>query len=368
MARLGRGFPARAAVIAPPQAPIHATVDLPVVAMALAVPAPTVIAGGAVTVNLPAVALALAVPAPAVQASQTVQLPTIAMVWDVPDPVVSVPINPGDDLDGPGQLSLNGFRLGSGTPYRLEELIGADIDLPGVDNGNVPNPSSHGAMSGRKLSQPRIITASFNVVEQRSKALFREVMEAFRDNTPIAEGDEELDFALEVLDEIYVTRGAVTRRSAPIDVRYQLAGVAKAVLQIECSDPRLYKRQLNSATIADGSTVDVFHAGNTSTKPLIRCEGPAVGPLLEIARTLADGTEDVKVVEFDIEIEAGQTLIIDVKRESAEIDGVSQMRYLTGASIGVPDFVLGRGASSITYETTNGDAPAAVVLWSHAYL
>ncbi|MGS2641670.1 hypothetical protein [Streptosporangium sp. G12] len=339
--------------------------DLPVVAMTMAVPAPTVIAGGAVTVNLPAVALALTVPAPTVQASQTVQLPTVAMVWDVPDPVVSVPINPGDDLTGPGQLSLNGFRLGSGTPYRLEELIGADIDLPAVDVGNVLNPSSHGAMSGRKLSQPRIITASFKVRSPRAQ--MREVMETFRDNTPIAEADEELDFAMQILDEIYVARGAVTRRTAPINKNYRL-GHAKAVLQVECSDPRLYKRQLNSATIADGSTVQVWHAGNTSTKPLIRCEGPAVGPLLEIARTLADGTEDVKVVEFDIEIEAGQTLIIDVKRESAEVDGVSQMRYLTGASIGVPDFVLGRGASSITYETTTGDAPAAVVLWSHAYL
>lgn len=365
MARLGRSVPIRPTTIVRPRVRVDARVDLPVVALRLGVPAPVVSADGGTTIHLPVVALVIGVPAPSVKTGHTIHLPTVALVMGVPDLAVSVPINPGDDLTGPGQLSLNGFKMGGGTTYGLDELIGADIDLPGVDNGNVPNPSSHGAMSGRKLSQPRIITASFKVRAPREQ--MREVMEAFRDNTPLPDADEELDFAIQVLDEIYVTRGAVTRRSAPINKNYRI-GMAKAVLQIECTDPRLYKRQLNSATIADGSTVQVFHAGNTSTKPLIRCPGPATRPLLEIARDLDDGTEDVRVVEFDITIPLGETLIIDVKAGTAEIGDVSQMRHLTDASIGVPDFVLGRGASSITYETTGGGAPPAVALWSHAYL
>jgi hypothetical protein len=289
--------------------------------------------------------------------------------WVFPALDVLVPINPGDDLTGPGQLSLNGFKMGDGTPYRITEIVGADIDLPGVDNGNVANPSSHGAMSGRKLSQPRIITTSFRIIVDEDQ--MRQVMEDFRDNTPIADADEELPLAIQVMDVIYVTSGAVVRRSAPIDWQY-LNGRATAVLQVECSDPRLYARQLASAEVPDGGSIEVFHAGNTTTRPTLRCRGPAVKPRLQISRRLSDGTLDVRVLEFDLTLGMADQLVIDVANGTASItiDGVetSQMRYLTGASVGVPDFVLGRGTSEIAYTTTGGDAPNAVALWRHAYL
>ncbi|WP_431903612.1 hypothetical protein [Nonomuraea sp. bgisy101] len=295
----------------------------------------------------------------------SIGLGVFTLSWSFPSLAVDVPINPGDDLTGPGQISLNGFKMGDGTPYRITELIGADIDMPGVDNGNVANPSSHGAMSGRKLAQPRIITSSFTIKVREEE--IREVMETFRNQTPIADADEELWLAIQVLDTIYVTRGAVTRRSAPINWRY-LVGETTAALQIECSDPRLYARQLSSVEVPDGGTVEVFHAGNTTTKPLLRCAGPATNPRLQITRTLTDGRQDARVVEFDLTLEAGEQLVIDVANETATIDDVSQMRHLTGASIGVVDFVLGRGASQISYTTSDGDAPNAVVLWRQAWI
>lgn len=305
-------------------------------------------------------------PAPAVRVDVTVTPAPILAAWQLPGPTVTVPINPGDDLDGPGQLSLNGFRLGSGTVYGLEELIGADIDLPGVDNGNVLNPSSDGAMPGRKLSQPRIITASFKVRAPRDE--MRATMEAFRDNTPLADSDEEVDLAIQVLDTIYLARGAVTRRSAPINKHYRL-GLAKAVLQFECSDPRLYSRDLGSANISDGQTVAVTNLGNRRTRPLVRIPGPADTPRLEVFRVLADGTEDLRVLEFDLAVADGDTLTVDIARGTAELDDESsQTRYLTGASVGLPSWVLGRGTSEVTYDTEPGTAPPLTMLWRHAWL
>jgi hypothetical protein len=361
-----------AAVMAPWSVPAPAistgvTTETGAVVAPWSVPEPDVSLTGSppTQVQPGAVVAPWSVPAPALRVDVTVRPAPVIGAWLVPAVGVRVPTNSGDDLDGPGQLSLNGFKMGGGTPYGLDELVGADIDLPGIDNGNVLNPSSDGAQSGRKLSQPRIITASYIVRAPRDQ--MRDVAEAFRDSTPLADADEEMDLAIQVLDQIYVTRGAVTRRTIPINREYRL-GMAKAVLQVECSDPRLYSRELGNASIPDGGTVEVTNLGNRRTRPLVRVRGPALTPRLEVFRTLSDGTEDLRVIEFAVELTAAQTLVIDVARGTAEVGGVSQERYLTGASIGLPDWVLGRGVSEVSYETNLGGAPPAIVLWRHAWL
>ena len=360
MARFGRGQPAPQTRPIPPYRGVPQTVPLPAFELGWEFPGITVVSPS-VSIPLPAFELGWEFPG----LSIPIGLPVFEVGWEFPTISAVVPVNPGDDLTGPGQISLNGFKMGGGTPYGLLELVGADIDMPPVDNGNVANPSSHGAMSGPKLSQPRTITASFLVKTSRDE--MRQVVEDFRAATPIAEGDEELSLAIQVLDTIYVTRGAVLRRTIPIDKLYRL-GFAKAVLQIECSNPRLYARQLASATVPDGSTVGVTNLGNINTQPLVRCPGPAIAPRLQAARTLADGTEDVRVIEFGLVVADGETLVIDVERGTATINGDSVMSTLTGASIGVPDWVISRAASDISYQTVDGDAPDAVVLWSHAHL
>lgn len=331
------------------------------------VPTPDVTtAGSPPTIAAPDLIVApWSVPTPAVRLGITVHPSPVIAAWSVPAPSTTVPVNPGDDLDGPGQLSLNGFKMGGGTAYGLDELVGVDFDMPPVDNGNVNNPSSDGAQSGRKLAQPRIITASFKARATRDQ--MREVMENFRDNTPLADSDEEFDLAVQVLDRIYVTRGAVTRRSAPINKQYRL-GLAKVVLQIECSDPRLYSRDLTSATIPDGGTVEVTNIGNRKTRPLVRIPGPSNTPSLEVFRTLADGSEDLRIITFNTVIASGEQVTVDVARGTAELgDGTSLTRYLTG-SVALPSWVLGRGVSEISYSTAGGGAPPAVALWRHAWL
>ncbi|MFF0867620.1 hypothetical protein ACFYUV_38065 [Nonomuraea sp. NPDC003560] len=308
-------------------------------------------------------------PAPTITTNKNVNLNPAPLVvpWTLPAPVISVPVNPGDDLDGPGQISYNGFRIGNGTPYRMTELVGADIDMPDLDDGDVDNPNSDGAMPGEKFSLPRNIIWAGKIAVPRDQ--MQAAMEAWRQGLPKPRADEQVPIAMQIMGTIYIAYGVAIRRTpGPIDLRYRHGFTDKLVAQFKCADPRLYSRELGNATIADGQTVEVANFGNTDTPRFeLRAPGPATTPLFEIAQTLPDGTPDVRVVEFNLTVPAGKQLVIDVFLGTATIDGVSQMSHLTGASIGVPDFVLGPGFISLTYETATGTAPATTALWRHAW-
>lgn len=344
------------------------TVAPDVVAAPWTIPVPDVFVGGIPTQAEPGrVEAAWSIFAPTVDAFKNVDVSpaTILALASIPTPAVTIPVNAGDDLTGPGQLSYNGFKLGSGTPYPWIQLEGAGLDMPGVDNGNVAQSSAHGSISGRKLSQARIITLTTAIDTSRDQ--MEQAALDLLNALPLPDADEELPLAIQILGTIYIAYGAVVRRAAPVDKVYRL-GRAEAVVQWEMANPRMYSRQLNTATIADGFTVDVFHAGNTTTHPLVRCPGPAHGPMLTLERTLANGSTDIRVIEFDLEVADSETLIIDPINNTVSIGANSKLKYLTGASIGVPDWVLGRGATTVEYATQEGRAPNAVMLWRDAWI
>lgn len=313
----------------------------------------------------PPVIAAWSVPAPVIQVGVTVHAAPVIATWAIPTPAATVPVNPGDDLTGPGQISYDGFRLGDGTAYLWRRLSGAYIDMPPIDNGNVNNPSSDGAQSGRKLSQPRVVVYDMRV--QVGKDNVDEIGEQLLTGLPLPDADEELPFAYRVGDLILVGNAAVVDRKLAID-RALNDGFVDGQVIWELSDPRFYSQDLANATIVDGGTVEVTNAGNRKTRPLIRVPGPANTPHLEVFRTLADGSEDLRVLEFNTVVAAGQVLTIDVARGTAELaDGTSLTRYL-GGSVALTSWVLGRGVSEISYETADGNAPPVVALWRHAWL
>ncbi|MGW4469659.1 LamG-like jellyroll fold domain-containing protein [Nonomuraea sp. NPDC004354] len=332
------------------------------------IPTPDIFTGGAVTPVQPTVIQGSAsVPTPSVSTVKNVSAtpPVIAAIASVPMPDVFVPINPGDDLNGKGQISYNGFKMGGGTVYSLQRLIGTPWDMPALDNGDVPHPSAHGSLPGQKHSQARIFTVETLIKTPREQV--EDAANAFLAGLPVPDADEQLPIALQVLDTIYIGFGACTKRDAPVEKRTPL-GLVPASAQFTMADPRFYSRELLSATIPDGGNVDVLNAGNTTTYPILRCPGPAQRPLLEIARMLPDGSEDIRVIEYDLEVPAGQALIIDTKLGTVSIGGVSQAQARTNASVSIPDMVFGKGISTIAYETLSGTAPPAVALWKHAYL
>ncbi|MEV7011536.1 LamG-like jellyroll fold domain-containing protein [Streptosporangium sp. NPDC051022] len=352
-----------------PAVSIGRTVAPSLITGTVSIPAPDIFTGDSPPTNVQPGIIhgSTVIPAPGVSTVKNVTATPALLVARavIPTPAVSVPINPGDDLTGPGQLSYNGFKMGGGTPYSWQLLTGWWVDMPALDNGDVPHPSAHGAMAGQKLSQARIVT-----YESLIKAPKTEIEQAAMDflaGLPVPDADEQLPLAVRVLDRILIGYGACTARAAPLDKLTRL-GHLRATAQFTLARPELYSRELLSATVADGGFVEVFNAGNTRTQPLIRCPGPANGPELVVERILPDGSTDLRVLGFDLEIGPTETLIIDPFNSAASIGGVSKLRSRTGASVAIPDFVLGPKGSEISYSTAEGGAPPATVLWRHAHL
>jgi hypothetical protein len=254
-------------------------------------PTPDVSTTGAPPMQVPVEVIAApwSLPPPSTSVDVTVFAEPLLTPWTLPAPAAVVPVNPGDDITGPAQVSFGGFKLGDGTPYLWQRMTGHLVDMPRIDNGNVANPSSHGAMSGRKLSQARVISLDIKVAADLDN--IDDVALDFLAGLPLPDADEEIDLAISVGGMILVGRGACVERRLPLD-RTLHDGYIPGQVQWELSDPRLYMRGLNSATIPDGSGVEVYNAGNTNTRPRLRCDGPANKPRWEVVRTLADGTED----------------------------------------------------------------------------
>ncbi|OPG10563.1 hypothetical protein [Microbispora sp. GKU 823] len=206
-------------------------------------------ANGLTPVNPNTLAGTWALPAPTVQAYSniTVTPETLVGAWQVYDPVAGVPVNPGDGISGPGQVEWNGFLFGPGTPYTPQQLDGWVTDMPGLDSGNVPQPSRHGSYPGRKLAQERQVTLSGLITANPGD--IEQAIEDLIQATPVLEDDVELPLAIRVLNNVYVGYGSVTRRSIPLD----MVGIGKAKLTIQwtLSDPVLLSQSLSSAVIAD---------------------------------------------------------------------------------------------------------------------
>ncbi|MFI6813781.1 hypothetical protein ACIBG7_15275 [Nonomuraea sp. NPDC050328] len=344
-------------------------VAAPLIGGTSSVPTPSIFVGGGVTpVEAPRIVGTAAVPAPDVSTVKNVAVaaPLIAARALVPAPTVSVPVNPGDDLTGHGELSYNGFKLSAGT-YTLMRLTGTPWDMAPLDNGDVPHPSAHGALAGQKLAQERIVTAEFQITCPNDTEAAEAAALAFLDGLPVPDADEQLPIAIQIYNTVFIGYGACINRDAPVE-QLAVLGFIPASAQFAMADPRFYSRQLLSATVPDGGDVDVNNAGNTPTRPLIRIPGPANQPLIEITRMLPDGTEDVRVLEYDVEIPAGQALVIDVALGTVALGEVNESQARTNQSVSIPDMVLGKGISTIAYESETGSAPPAVVLWKHAYL
>lgn len=362
--------PAVQGVVTIPAPDVSASVNAhpsPIAAAAI-IPAPDIFVGDSPPTNVQPSPIITSTSIPTPDIALGIGLHPIPLVGRavIPTPTVDVPLNPGDDLSGPGQISYNGFKLGEGTPYLWQRLTGWYVDMPGVDNGNVAHPSAHGSLSGQKLSQARIVTFDMKVEADRED--LDQIALDLLGGLPLPEADEEVSLAIRVGDLILVGTGSCLDRQLPIEARAVRDGYLPGTVTWELSNPRLYSRELLTAVVIDGATIDAFHAGNNTTHPLIRCPGPSLDPELVIERILDDGSEAVVTVGFDLTVDVGETLVVDPLNGTGSIGEEDVGGTLSNASLGIADLVFGRGVSSITYSSALGTAPAATALWRHAYI
>ncbi|MFH9831170.1 phage distal tail protein [Streptomyces sp. NPDC017201] len=144
----------------------------------------------------------------------------------------------GDQVNASGHAQLGELLLGRGTPYRWRSLSGWE-DLPAVDSGSVNRSDAHGAILGRLLAQPRVVTLDGIQIRAR-RGEIGAVVQQLGAATTITE--DEQPFVVQ-LDE----RGPllawvrVTARAVPVERGYTLGSITGAAVQLTASDPRRYE-------------------------------------------------------------------------------------------------------------------------------
>ncbi|MBN6054506.1 phage tail family protein [Nonomuraea sp. RK-328] len=309
-----------------------------------------------VTIPLPAFSLGWEFPG----LSLPLALPVFSLSWAFPALTVTVPVKPGDALTGEsGQVEWNGFLLGAGTAFTVQQIDGWR-SLPQVNDLNVERPTRHGAWAARKLTQQRVVTIKLRLNSATDPTQVDDLLDQLDAATGIPEGEDPLPLVVKGYSEPRLAYGQLIDRDVPMDGDWSV-GLPTAALQFVCPDPRRYSLLRHGATIPTDDPTQLANVGNAGAHPLVRIQGPASDPVLTnetLARTLS----------FDISVPDGSYLEIDTDNGTASLDGVNSMSHLGAGSVPVQDWILAAGSNTITYTTATGGAGGVDVLWRDAWL
>lgn len=354
MARLGRSHPIPV-TIRGRLVFWQATVELPTFELGWEFPALQVVSPS-VAIPLPTFELGWEFPS----LSLPIGLPTFELGWEFPALAVVVPTKPGDNLTGAnGQVEWNGTLWGAGTSFTLQEITGWR-SLPQLDNLNVQRPSRHGAWPARRLAQQRLVTIRLQPNSISDPEQIDDLLAELDAVTGPLEDETEWPLVVKLYGDPQLAFGAILDRDVPNDGDYSVGAPSVSVL-IVCSDPRRYSLSRTGVDLPLDTTITLTNAGNVSTHPIIRVNGPVLDP------AVTNLTLD-RVLQFSLELADGEQLVIDTDAGTAVIGSESQMQTLTGISVPVTEFVLARGANQVRFSAGDGGSNATTVLYRDAFM
>ncbi|MFB8241992.1 hypothetical protein ACFC58_36205 [Kitasatospora purpeofusca] len=306
----------------------------------------------------------------------------------------------GELVTGPGLIQwgtlLLGRRQATGTltPYRWSGLTGWE-DTPSLDSGTVLRPQQHGAWPGQLLAQTRTITLE----GLRVRVPAGQIGAAVRTlNAACGLGQDEQPLVIQT-DERgpLLVFARLTRRSLPVDPRWQLGHSAGGALQWEATDPRRYQVAEQTATTAlpaaesglswgtpsetglawgspetglvwgtPGSTGDALclNSGDAPAHPVIEIRGPVDAPSVTMSGTGL-------VLEYDITLASSDVLTVDTWAGTVTLAGQSRIGTASLRSAPEGAFTLPPGtATTLSFRAAPGSVdPAAqvTVRWRSAY-
>lgn len=289
----------------------------------------------------------------------------------------------GELITQPWQAEWNGLLLGTSTAYSIQRLNGWE-DLPGLDMGAAAKPTKSGSWAGKPRAQSRIVTLELEIrtgVDQMAAAI-----RALRAATPKSATADEAPLVIRLHDETLMAFGKISGRVIPVSHSYSQALTPTATLQWLCMDPRRYELVERSVTIsapAAGSgglaypltyplsygtpgspaTGTCTNFGNEPTSPLLVFTGPLTTPkLINATRGWA--------LEFNITIEAGQTLVVDTDAGTVLLNGTTDRLYTrSNFSVPVEYFELDPGANNLSLlADAFGPGAQVQVTWKSAHL
>lgn len=357
MARLGRRRP-NVVIIRRNRHSVPADVDLGLFDLAAEWPELTVETPD-IRIDLGLFDLAAEWPDVVVHRDEPVGLGLFDLAAEWPVLTVSVPARAGDLIDADGQVEFAANLWGAGTSFRVSEITGWE-SLPELDNRNVSRPNTHGAYTGRKVAQQRIIGIRMVVESFADPEAVQPLVKALRRATRVYEDPVELDLAIRSYGETLRARGHVIDREINLDGDWSV-GAANAAVLIACSDARRYELIGASASLLLNVETVAENEGDVETHPVIRIPGPSTNPVLVNSTT-------GKLIGFDIALAGGERLDVDTWAGTARIGGVLVNSALSGFSLPIEDWTLSPDDNVIEYTTDSGGSTPASLLWSHAYL
>lgn len=290
-----------------------------------------------------------------------------------PSPSVSAPSL------SPYQLSFQGLTMGAGTPYTVTKMTG--LDLPQIRSTDPGRPGDQGEFIGLDLYGGRDITIDFELIPVLSagtnlQQLLLNLRQVFE-----VQGVTELPLYVQLPNLPLLCAMVRTRKATyPIDLDYSAAEIAKPVIQVHATDPRLYAAPTSTVTIdlpqnvttgltfpvtfpvtfggGGGNQAVITNYGNTEMRPVLVVNGPCTNPTvtnLSIsgypALTFANPTQSGKTLA------SGQSLVVDLDFRTITF-------YASSGAVGSPRpywlqpgstwFNLPPGAS--TLEFSSGDS------------
>ncbi|MCF2532723.1 phage distal tail protein [Yinghuangia soli] len=291
---------------------------------------------------------------------------------------------PGSLITRNGQMQWAGLLFGPDTPFQIasEGLTGWE-DLPGLDSGDAPRPTAHGSWAGGLLAQARTVTAQVWLAPQAGAEdhEIRSVLQQLRRATMVSDTEQWL--AVRLYGETLACRARVLQRVVPADRQFARYGIAKATIQWTAVDPRRYEAAEQSAETGlpqgesglvwplawplvwgSGASGDLVadNAGSAPAHPVITLTGPCSGPRLTVAETGA-------TLAYDIELAAGDRLVIDTAEGTVLLNGSAERNY-TALPGSHPEqaFTLPAGSTAVAFRAAEGGPAASASLrWRTAH-
>lgn len=271
----------------------------------------------------------------------------------------------GDLITRDGQYEFSNLLFNNGDWLQVESIEGL-FDLPPTkSSGDSEMVNEHGERLGRDLLQSKEIIMVIGVSANTDGDLYlrkRAVSQAFQPRSDLLP----LVYQMAGTGKLYIP--VRPRRLNGFQLNYSVAmtRISRAAALLKAPDPRIlsFNESTQPIQIASGATsaqADITMGGNfrDGAWPILEIAGPATNP--RITNNVSGRT-----IRIDNVIEAGQTLIVDVKARTVTKGGIDAFSSVRNDN---QWWTLLPGTQTISW--TRADSPAntatLTVRWRNSY-
>jgi Phage tail protein len=238
------------------------------------------------------------------------------------------------------QLSYQGLTIGDGTDFEIKTLDGLE-SLPDIVNPDVKVDRDQGLYAGTYTAGGRLIAIEYEV-HAGTDAAFRADLDALGAAlAPIALTEQPLAFLLPGM--VQLGRQSYVRpltRACVVDIDYTHR-IARGVMHLFATDPRLYDVTLNSQTAGlpagnggltwptawpiswgsagAGGLLTCTNAGTFESRPVLTITGPIDNPTISNLTTGQSFTLAITLI-------GGDSLVIDMRAKTVVLNGTASRR------------------------------------------